>query len=235
MNITTPLLMTLGISEKSAEVLTLLITDGPQTVTLLSRKLSLSRTTLYEYLSSLTQKNLCQKEQGSQKYQSLPVALLKTRLEESVLNAQKELDTCLTKATLKEHIPKIHIDTSKDAASLVYKDLALTLPKGATYYRYTSRKEDFKRDPTYAEQRIKKDFERLVITSSEKAQSKKQDANRFIKTVPPGFLFDDNVSLIIYGDKIAHLDHTTGTAITITSKSIAYFQEKIFKLLWKRL
>ena len=48
-------------------------------------------------------------------------------------------------------------------------------------------------------------------------------------------LFEDNISLIIYGNKIAHLDHTTGTAVTITSPSIARFQEKIFKMLWRKL
>ena len=227
--------MMLGIGEQASRILMLLITDGPQTVTTLAKNLSLSRTTLYEHLAELTEKDLCKKQSDSQKYEHLPLHLLTTRIEESSLCAKKTLDDIFTATTLKETVPEIQINSGKDAAGLVYKDLALTLPQGATYYRYTSRKDDMRRDPNYTEQRTKKEFERLVITSAEKANAKHHDANRFIKTVPQGFSFDDNVTLVIYGDKIAHLDHTTGTTITITSSSIARFQEKIFKLLWKRL
>ncbi len=234
-NVSLPLLMMLGITEQSARILILLISDGPQTVTTLAKKLSLSRTTLYEYLSELTTKDLCKKQDNSQKYEHLSLHLLSTKIEESSLLAHETLNDLITKTTLKEKIPEIQVHTGKEAIGLVYKDLALSLPKGGTYYRYTSRKEDFKRDPTYKEQRLKKEFERLVITSAEKAETKPHDANRFIKTVPKGFSFDDNVTLVIYGDTVAHLDHTTETAITITSPIIARFQEKIFKLLWKRL
>ena len=132
-------------------------------------------------------------------------------------------------------LPEMRMESAQNAIGNVYKDLALTLPKGGTYFRYTSRKDDLKRDPTYTTERVKKDLERLVITSAEKANTKRKDPNRFIKIVPKEFAFDDNVTLLIYGNKVAHLDHTTGTAITITSKNLARFQEKIFKILWRKL
>lgn len=230
-----PLLMTLSLSRQSAEILLVLIQEGSQTITSLSKKLSLSRTSVYVYIEELQREKLCAKKKDSQKYETISPEILRVRLEESLIVAKDNFDQILLTAELQDESPRITFSQETNAISLVYKDLALSLPKGATYYRYTSRKKDFNRDPFYSEQRVRKDFERLVITNLEKAEKKQKDPNRFIKTVPKDFPFDDDVSLVIYGDKIAHLDHTTGTAVTITSKSIAHFQEKIFKLLWKKL
>lgn len=230
-----PLLMTLGISRPAATLLLYLIEHGEQTVSSLAKKNSFSRTTTYSYLAELEQKNLCFKKAGSQYHEAAPISMIRQLIDGSLSSATENLDNLFLQVTNKHEIPIITVAQDKSAASDVYKDLALTLPKGGTFFRYTSRKSDFPRDSLYREARIKKDFERLVITSVQKAESKKHDPNRFIKTVPKDFSFDDDVSLIIYDNKIAHIDHTTGTAITITSKKLARFQEKIFKLLWRKL
>jgi hypothetical protein len=117
----------------------------------------------------------------------------------------------------------------------VYVDIAKDSPKGGTFFRYTSRTDDFGFAPLYTGLREEKELERLVITSEHKAEKTKKDSNRFIKTVPKDFSFDDNVTLIIHGNKVTHIDYSSLTGITIESPQLARFQEKIFKLLWKKL
>jgi hypothetical protein len=88
----------------------------------------------------------------------------------------------------------------------------------------------------YARVRDTKKLERLVITSQEKAQSKVKKLNRSIKAIPKEVdLFEDNISLVIYGDKTAYIDYSSQTSFIIESAKIAHFQEKLFKLLYKNL
>lgn len=57
-----------------------------------------------------------------------------------------------------------------------------------------------------------------------------------VKAIPKKFdLFEDNISLIIYGDKIAYVDYNSNTAFIVESAKIARFQEKLFKLHYQLL
>ena len=57
-----------------------------------------------------------------------------------------------------------------------------------------------------------------------------------LRTIPKEFdLFEDNVSMVIYGNKTAHIDYNSKTSSVVESEKIARFQEKLFKLLWKKL
>ncbi len=230
-----PLLMTLGIKEASAKILLTLIENGPCTVSKLSKKLLLSRTTTYEYLRELESENLIHRQNNSLAYQSINLDTLTSKIDRALFEAQQSLSSTIKNASSKDTKPKIEIHAGNNAISNVYEDIGLSLPKGGIFYRYTSRKEDHKKNEIYSELRVKKEIERLVITSAEKASKKQKDSNRFIKIVPKEFAFDDNVSLIIYNNKIVHIDHIAGSAITITSQSMARFQEKIFKILWRQL
>jgi adenylate kinase family enzyme len=48
-------------------------------------------------------------------------------------------------------------------------------------------------------------------------------------------LLDDNIMFTIYGDKISLIDFNKETAIVIESPEMARFQEKIFRLLYKKI
>jgi hypothetical protein len=47
--------------------------------------------------------------------------------------------------------------------------------------------------------------------------------------------FDYNITQIIYGNRVAFIDYNSETAMIIESKSIADFQTRIFKSLYKGL
>lgn len=230
-----PLLMTLGIEEQSAEVLFTLIDTGPLTISTLAKKLALSRTSVYEHIHVLIEADLIQRQSTSLKYEAISMSVLTTKIERSIHEASASLSRALQRSTSRNEKPEIEMNDGDNAVEKVYENIGLTLPQGGIYYRYTSRKEDTRRSALYGELHIKKDIERLVITSAEKASQKKKDSNRFIKIVPKEFAFDDNISLIIYANKIVHIDHATKTVMTITSQKMARFQEKIFKMLWGRL
>lgn len=231
--ISIPLLMLLGISEDEAFTLYTIISKKPKTVHDLARTLKLSRNTVYGHLKALTKQGLLN-ETNSNPITSIDPHLILTRVTELLRLAEESFLDTVANATHKNK-PETQVHEGENSVSSLYDDIALSLPRGGTYFRYTSRKADTKRSGIYRELRKKKELERLVITSIEKAHKKQEDPNRFIKTIPKEFAFDDNVTLVIYADKIAHIDHNTNTTITITSKPLARFQEKIFKILWRKL
>lgn len=227
-----PALMTLDISELEATIVLEVLSCDDITVSNLAKKLTLSRTTLYKHLTTLINKDIFEKVPNKTSYRVKNRETLKHHIRANLVEAEVETMSLLLNPY---EIPEIQIIKGHDNLKKVYESIGTDLKKGDTYYRYTSRKVDHKKSELYSELKKSKDLERLVITSAEKAGSKAHDPNRFIKTVPKDFAFDDNVSLIIYGNKIVHVDHKLGSAVTITSKSLARFQEKIFKLLWRKL
>jgi predicted transcriptional regulator len=227
-----PSLMTLGLLEIEA-VITLEVLDREiTTISELAKKLHVSRTTLYKHIQKLLEKNILEKIPNSRSYRIHDKEHLKKRIQTNLTVAEEELSTILQNTT---EYPEIDIIKGHNNLKDVYEAIGKDLKKGDVYYRYTSRMEDHKKSELYTELKKKKDIERLVITSEQKAGSKAHDPNRFIKTVPKDFAFDDDVSLVIYGNKIVHIDHKGGSAVTITSKKMARFQEKLFKLLWGKL
>jgi predicted transcriptional regulator len=225
--------MTLGINEIESTIVLEVLKKEQVTISNLAKVLSLSRTTIYKHIDILLKKDILEQPSGKLTYHIKNKDELKNHISNNLMQAEEE--TLYLLEQKKTEIPEIHTYNGLSGIGSIYEDIGVSLKKNDVYYRYTSRKEDTKKNKIYSEMKEKKEIERLVITSIEKAGSKSRDPNRFIKTVPKDFAFDDNISLIIYGSKIAHIDHKTNSAITITSKSMARFQEKIFKLLWTKL
>lgn len=48
-------------------------------------------------------------------------------------------------------------------------------------------------------------------------------------------LFEDNVTKLIYSNKVAIIDHNTHTSFIVENQKFANFEKKIFKLLFKYL
>lgn len=120
----------------------------------------------------------------------------------------------------------------------VYLDIVNSLKPNSTFYRYSSRKnlESWLDLKEYEKIRDEKNIKRLVITSNRKVESKKPKNARQMVSVPENFdLFDDNVSKLIYWDKIAIVDYENKVAYVIQNPLLAKFEEKIFKLLFNFL
>jgi len=121
----------------------------------------------------------------------------------------------------------------------IFYDVVQTLNSWETYYRYSSRKHDNLKGflwENYKKLRDKKEIQRLVITSDELKNLKEEwrkKLDREIRAIPKYYdLFDDNISKIIYANKVAIIDFNTDTSFIIENKKFADFEKKIFKLLF---
>jgi hypothetical protein len=79
-------------------------------------------------------------------------------------------------------------------------------------------------------------IERSLILSEKAYAQKSRKLEREEKVVnSKDIMLDDNIMFTIYGNKISLIDFNKETAIIIESPEMARFQEKIFKLLFKKL
>lgn len=230
-------LMAIGLTEQEAKLYIVLIESGASNVSSLSRSLLLSRITVYSLLESLIKKECITQTKLYKRllYQAHDPEKLLARFEEIFKEGSRALSLLAAENRSTFFVPEIKIFAGEDELSKIYDDVGTTLPKGGTYFRYTSRIKDSTRSLLYSRLRVEKELERLVITSEKKASLKQKDANRFIKTVPKDFSFDDDVTVLIYGTKVAHIDFNSNMGIVIESATLANFQQKLFKLLWKKL
>lgn len=84
--------------------------------------------------------------------------------------------------------------------------------------------------------RDEKNLSRLVITNEKSVASKKQRPNRELAAIPDSFgSFDDDVTKIIYADRVAIIDYASKTAFTIESAPLARLEEKIFRMMFRYL
>lgn len=230
-------LRTLGFTEEEIRIYLCLAENGLSTVTAISRKTKMSRPTCYSLLASLMKKGGVKKSKKGKSvvYQASDPDFLLSLFESAHAEGVRSLSSLALTYKNQNFIPEMTFYSGAENISKIYDDIAHTLPKGGTYFRYTSRNDETRRSPVYSRLRAEKEIERLVITSEKKKSTKSHDPNRFIKTVPRDFSFDDNVTAIIYGTKIAHIDFNSHSAIVIESPQLARFQEKLFKLLWRKL
>lgn len=230
-------LMAIGLTEEESRLYIFLTEHGASNVSLLARRISLSRVTTYNLIKSLIEKECVTQTKQRKRllYQAYDPEILLARFEQIFKDGSRELSLLSVTNRQKFFVPEIKIYAGEDEITKIYDDVGVTLPQGGTYFRYTSRIKDTKRSLLYSKLRKEKEIERLVITSENKASGKQKDSNRFIKTVPKDFSFDDDVTVLIYGSKIAHIDFNSNIGVVIESKTLATFQKKLFKLLWKKL
>jgi hypothetical protein len=71
-----------------------------------------------------------------------------------------------------------------------------------------------------------------VITSDERKHNRSENPHRELLTIPRDFdSFDDNITKIIYADKVAIIDYDSQTGWIIENERFARYEEKIFRLL----
>lgn len=230
-------LSSLSCSKGESSVYLFLAENGISNLSAIARNLHLSRTTTYSHIEKLLKRKFIIKTKLKKRnlYEVSDPSFILSEFELVYKEGAQALSTLSRSLKKTAYIPVTKIFTGEKEVTSIFDDIATTLPKGGTYFRYTSRNSELERAPLYQILRKEKEIERLVITSIHKAGSKNKDANRFIKTVPKDFAFDDNVTTMIYANKIAYIDYSTMIGVVIESPQLAHFQEKIFKLLWKKL
>lgn len=230
-------LSSLSCSEGETRIYLFLAENGISNLSAIAKNLHLSRTTTYLHIEKLLKRKFILKTKLKRRnlYEVSDPSFLLSEFERIYKEGTQALSTLSRSIRETTYVPTTKIFTGEKEINTIFDDIVTTLPKGGTYFRYTSRNSELERAPLYQVLRKEKEIERLVITSVHKAGTKNKDANRFIKTVPKDFAFDDNVTTIIYANKIAYIDYSAMIGVVIESPQLAHFQEKIFKLLWKKL
>ncbi|MDO8408201.1 MAG: helix-turn-helix domain-containing protein [bacterium] len=232
----------LGLSAHESGAYLDLLQNGPATIGALAKRTGIYRPALYKLIPALIEKGLVSRAQTKHKQRHYR-AESPERLESLFENAKHRLEEALPELasfyTHQQNRPVVRFLEGKAGIRSVFTDILVTLKRGDIFYRYSSIKALPSRSylpPHYEEIRDKKQLERLVITNAPMAQAKPPRLERETKVVPPEYdLFDDNVTHLIYGDKVAVIDYNTETAIIIESKVIAEFQRKLFLLLYRKL
>lgn len=124
----------------------------------------------------------------------------------------------------------------------IYLDIANSLKKWEVFYRYSSRnnvektsisKSEYEK---YRKIREEKKLERMVITNDYLKSIKQDKLEKEVVIIPKDFdIFEDNISKIIYANKVAIIDYNSEECFIIESQIFANFEQKIFKLLFNFL
>lgn len=236
------LLTRLGLSVKESILYTALLDHGASTISLLAKHTGIHRPAIYKTIPLLQEKGLITSFLKGKLiwYTAEHPDKLLPHLEEFKHALETEFIDMRQSFTTTNKRPIVKFLEGKKGIQFVYTDIATTLKKGDVFYRYSSRKDTTNADKylteTYVHAREDKQLERFVITSESVAKTKKPRLDRAMKSIPPNVdLFDDDITQIIYGPKVAFIDYNSESAFVIESPLIAKFQQKLFMMLFQRL
>ncbi|PIR45234.1 MAG: hypothetical protein COV10_00350 [Candidatus Vogelbacteria bacterium CG10_big_fil_rev_8_21_14_0_10_51_16] len=232
----------LGMTTRDEQIYTVLLALGPATATELAHRAKLHRQELYRALPSLLGSGVVVQVKRSKRraYTACDPKQLLHLYEEARASVEEQLQEFSELSHGIATRPLVTYAEGLAGIRRAYADVMHSLPRGGIYFRYSSKdarrraEKDSPRD--FVQVRDKKQLERLVITNEEEKKRKRNLLGRDIRVVPKDFdLFEDNVTQVIYGNKVAIMDFNSETTITIENATIARFQEKIFRLLFRYL
>lgn len=234
----------LGLSEYESTIYLSLLENGPRNISEISKDTSYHRPIIYKVLKSLRERGYVNTTLQKNKRISYCITdplLLLNELEEIQKNSRntiEELSYFYQKSTKK---PNFSIKEWLEEIRSIHKDLITSLKKWDIYHRYSSSQRDYadrgKYVPSnYFDEQKNKELERYIITNEKMKERRAGNPLRDVVAIPSGHdLFDDNITKLIYGDKVAIIDYDTETGWVIESARFAEYERKIFTLLFRLL
>lgn len=229
---------------EESEIYLFLINNQKQSITDLSKKININRPKLYKILPNMEENWLISKVLIWKRYYY--IAENPKILNNYFENIKKDFDL---------FIPEIENIYSNNFTKPVFKHLSWkawiknifldiwnSLNKWDVFYRYSSRNSIEKTSISnneynkYKKIREEKKLERMVITNDYLNNLKEKKLDKEVVVIPKDFdIFEDNITKIIYWNKVAIIDYNTTESFIIESFVFANFEKKIFKLLFKFL
>lgn len=232
----------IGIPEKTARIYLDLLDHGNSSIAEICQRTALHRPEAYRALPFLVEEQLVR--ENTKWKRMFYSALSPARIEEMTRDFEKRslplIDLLRNKYENLGRDISVSYQEWRSGVTRVFDDIVESLPKGAVFYR-VSAENDVTRSNTYLpkdyrEKRDKKWLERRVISSSKAAFPKQKRLERDIVTIPREYdEFDQDVTMTIYGNKVAYIDFTNESSIIIENPMIAEFQKKLFMLTYKNL
>lgn len=237
------LLKSIWLSDKSAMIYLSLLEHGKSSIVDIQNDLSLHRVEIYRLLPYLIELGFVfvSLEWKRKYYSPANPEVINDIYREMQERNNSTIKVLQEKYSQIDKKPKILYSEWAKWIKHVFSDIVESQKKWDVFYRITSETDTEKINneylpKNYREKRDKKELQRYVIMSSKAAKIKNQRLDRDLIVVPEKYdLFDDNVFMSIYSDKVAYIDFNTETSIIIEDKQIARFQEKLFRMLYRSL
>lgn len=238
------ILQKLWLSQDESNIYLFLIQNQNQTITEISKWTKINRPKLYKILPNMVETGLIGNIMNGKRthYIAENPKILSQYLE----NIKNEYDL---------YIPEIeklyqnqfskpifkHL-TWKNGIKNIFIDIGNTLKTWDIFYRYSSRNDVTKTSipqkdyEQYKKLREEKRLERYVITNEYLNDLKPKKLEKDVVIIPKKYdLFEDNITKIIYANKVAIIDYNSLESFIIESPIFANFEKKIFLLLFKFL
>jgi HTH-type transcriptional regulator, sugar sensing transcriptional regulator len=237
-------LQSFGFGEKESDVYVAILELGKGTVTEISRKAGINRTTGYDILNSLATKGVISvsgKEPRQEYAAESPNSIttyLKKEAEKIAENIKKseEILSDLTLLHAYKNRPKIRFYEGKEGLQHVYED---TLTSSETIRAYASVGDVHSvltnYFPKYYKRRAKKDIHIRAIfpKTNEALERQSYDKEEKRETVlVPADTYNFSPEINIYDNKIMIASWREKLGITIESQEIADAMKKTFELAW---
>jgi sugar-specific transcriptional regulator TrmB len=240
---TSKILQKIGLSGHEAAIYLALLELGPSRISKIGEKTAIHRPLIYKALPSLIEKKLVTKNQRQKGhvYIAEPPNRLEAIFDDLKIDLFEILPELEDQYSISEQKPKVRFLEGRDGTKRIFDDVARSLKKGDTFYRFSSNRDGQEKKDKYVPRsyyklRESKQLQREVITNSVTAKRKVNKIDRFFKVMPEDFgPFEHNITELIYGNRVAFIDYNSDTAMIIDSKRIAEFQKHIFKMLYKKL
>jgi len=237
------ILSQLGLWEHASKIYIGLLEKWSSSLSQLTESTGLQRIQIYRNLPVLIDRGFTFviKKWKRKIYSPANPDILRTEYEKLQQSTFYVLDELSEKYKNSENQTNIVFWKGKKAIENTYYDLLANIWEAGQFFRITSELDNEKikkefQPKDYLEKRDKLWIERSLILSEKAYSQKKRKLEREEKVVnSKDILLDDNIMFTIYGDKLSLIDFNKETAIIIESPEMARFQEKIFKLLFKKL
>lgn len=236
------ILEALWIHEHGAKIYLTLLERGEKSIADLTKLAGLYRVEIYRQLPFLLDAwLLVEIVRGKRKtYSATNPYKLQEMHEQKQKNLNQNIQDLIQNYAYQDKKPKVIYQEWKKALMYVFSDIVHSLWHGEVLYRVSSEKDVSAANTylpeNYREIRDKKQLERYVIMSESGAKEKSPRLERELVTIPPELDdFQDNVSLTIYGDKIAYIDFSSETSIIIEHKALVDFHKKMFRIMYMSL
>ena len=238
------ILSKLWLSKEESQIYLYLLKNQDKTLTEISKQTIINRPKLYKIIPLMLENWLISKVIKWKRifYKAENPNILKNYLE----NIKRDFETFVPE------IQKLYEDSFskpvfkhfswKHWIKNIFIDIWNTLWVWEVFYRYSSRKDIWKTSISqkdyemYKILREEKKLERYVITNEYLNTLKPKKLEKEVVIIPKNYdLFEDNITKIIYSNKVAIIDYNTNESFIIESQIFANFEKKIFMLLFKFL
>lgn len=237
-----PILSSLWVHEHAAKIYLTLLDRGEKSIVELTKLSGLYRVEIYRQLPFLLETGLVMETLHGKrkKYRATSPYKVREIYENQQENVAENIEHFIEHFSLKEKKPHILYQEGKKAIMYVFSDIIHSLKQWDVFYRISSEKNVLKANTylpkDYRALRDSKQLERYVIMSERGAKTKIPRLERELVTIPPELdEFDDNISLTLYGNKIAYIDFNTETSIIIEHPALADFHKKMFRIMYMSL